>query len=286
MNGFLLADKPKGVTSFYCIKVLRRLTGVRKMGFVGTLDPLATGLMIFAVGEATKLIPFLEGMDKVYNVKVRFGAVSDTYDGEGQVEEVKNARKPARAEIEHILKDDFLGERDQVPPVFSAIQVEGRRSYDLARKNKKVKLKSRKVNFYDLVVKSYAWPNLRIAVHCGSGTYVRSFAHDLGQKLGCGGYVDELRRTKIGGFSVKDSVKLDEIEHLNVRKLMVSPEDLFIDWARIDLNGKEYKVLSHGGFLDNKTRYKKGPILAIHEGKCVGVLEIRKGQLKFLRKFN
>lgn len=283
MNGFYLIDKPKGVTSFYCVKILRAICGERRIGFVGTLDPLATGLMIFAVGEATKLIRFLEGTDKVYETVVRLGARSNTYDAEGEITELEVGSTPTLSQIEEILEDEFIGEVQQKPPIYSAIQIEGKRAYDLARKGEKVELKSRSVVIHDVKVKSYAWPKLKLVVHCGSGTYIRSLAHDLGERLGCGGYVAELRRLKSGGFSVKDAVSVDE---LNPIKDIVLPQELFKDWLHLSLNDRDYASLANGAFIDNFSGLQKGNMLAMYDNQCVGVLEVKRGKLKFAKKFN
>lgn len=287
MHGFFFIDKPEGKTSFYCVKVLRRLTLVKSIGFLGTLDPLATGLLLFATGEATKLISYLEGMDKVYEVTIYLGAVSTTYDREGHVKETVNPKKPTRRKILQMLKDDFWGERMQVPPIFSAIQIEGKRAYDLARKGKEIHLKSRKVHFYDLQIRSYVWPLLKIMTHVSSGTYIRSFAHDLGQKLDCGGFVQELRRTKIGPYSVQDAVSLNDLTPLNIRSHFVPPDILLKNWSKMELTDKEYDILSHGNFIPNRPAYPGGPILALHNNRLTGVLEVHgSGKLKFQRKFN
>lgn len=292
MNGFIFIDKPKDLSSFSCLRGLRKICNMKRVGFLGTLDPLATGLMIYALGEATKLISFLEGKDKVYDVSIELGAKSTTYDAEGDLTVKKNPHKPGRIEIEEMLAEEFLGERTQVPPAYSAIQIGGKRAYALARKGEKVTLKSRSVVFYDLKLKSYSWPLLRINVHCGSGTYIRSLAHDLGEKLGCYGYVKDLRRTKIGTYSVKDAVSFDNLNEVNYRNYIISPPDMLKDWLRINLSEPEYGVLSSGGFIDDRLSFKSvdargvSLILALYDGQCVGVLERHKGKLKFKKKFN
>lgn len=290
MNGFLLIDKPKGVTSFYCVKVLRKVFGMKRIGFVGTLDPLATGLMIFALGEATKLISYLEGTDKVYYVAICLGARSNTYDAEGTIEAAggfdNDVRRLGRALIEEVLEEKFIGDLQQKPPKYSAIQIEGKRAYDLARKGVSVEMKSRKVKIHDIKIKSYSWPVLRLEVHCGSGTYIRSLAHDLGVDLGCGGYVKELRRTKSGSFNVKDAVDLGTLSENNSHKHLILPQELFKDWSHLRLNDRDYGSLSDGGFIENVSEIRKGNLLAIHDNNCVGMLEVHRGKLKFAKKFN
>jgi tRNA pseudouridine55 synthase len=285
MNGFLLVDKPKGITSFYCVKILRKTVGVRRIGFAGTLDPLATGLMIFALGEATKMIEYLEKSDKVYEAVIRLGAVSDTYDADGKIEEMSGFEKPERRKIEKILKNEFVGSREQTPPAFSAIHVDGKRAYDLARKGEKVELKKRAVQFFAISINSYNWPLINVTVHCGSGTYIRSFAHDLGKILGCGAYVEELRRIKIGAYKVEDAISIDDSNRKNILKKIVQPQDFFSDFDRLDLSDAELETLNHGGFVGRAADTGQ-PILAMHKGECVGVLEAFQGKLKYRNKFN
>jgi tRNA pseudouridine55 synthase len=293
MHGFLLIDKPEGITSFYCVKILRRLSGVRRIGFLGTLDPLATGLMIFALGEATKLISYLEGADKVYDVSIRLGAISDTYDARGGIEKMDHAQKPSRTVIAKLIEDEFIGPREQLPPAYSAIHVNGQRAYDLARKGQKVILKKRPVHFFEIKIRSYVWPVLKLNVHCGSGTYIRSLAHDLGQRLGCGGYVEKLRRVKIALHKIKDAISLDDLDVLELRKRLVLPQVFLDGWRQTELTESEYGILGNGGSIekaetgaDEIAAGGRMPILALYRGKCVGVLEVHRGKLKFARKFN
>jgi tRNA pseudouridine55 synthase len=289
MFGFLFIDKPQGHSSFYYLKVLRGVSGMRRFGFVGTLDPLATGLMIFALGEATKLIPLMDRLDKVYDVLIKLGEVSDTYDVDGKIEIVdKPYKKPARGDVEKLLEDSFIGERMQVPPKYSAIKIAGRRAYDLARKNQKVDLKARKVHFYDIKIKKYAWPHLMLSVHCSSGTYIRSLAHDLGQALGCGGLVKELRRVKIGEYSVKSALKMEDVEkaRLNFRSLLVSPADMFQNILHVNLTREEYNEMAAGRYINDVKNMPAPQALAFLEGVCVGVIQKDNCKLKFKRKLN
>jgi tRNA pseudouridine55 synthase len=286
MNGFFLADKPKGITSFYCVKILRRLSGVRRIGFVGTLDPLATGLMIFAFGEATKLIPLLEKSDKVYSAVIRLGAESDTYDADGKIREIAGAKKPSKTEIEKVLKRDFHGSKEQTPPAFSAVKVKGRRAYDLARKGQKIKMNKRKVRFFAVRIESYKWPLLKINVHCGSGTYVRSMAHDLGAALRCGGYVLQLRRIKIGDHDIKDAVPVERLDDAGLRKKVKDARYFFHALPKKKLSAEEYEVLGRGGSISAPGYTAGQAILGIYRQKCAGLLECADGKLKFRRKFN
>ena len=209
-NKILFIDKPSGMTSFDVIRELRKKLKIRKMGHAGTLDPLATGLLIIALESATKEISNYMNLPKEYEVLIEFGKISDSYDADGEIKETGNLKAVARKDFEELLKD-FIGEIDQIPPAFSAKRIKGQRAYDLARKGFKVDLKPNKVWIFSMEILDWKWPAVSLRVKCGKGTYIRSLAHDLGQRLGCGGYVKELRRTAIGEFRVPDAQKLDNI---------------------------------------------------------------------------
>ncbi|MFA6550224.1 MAG: tRNA pseudouridine(55) synthase TruB [Candidatus Gracilibacteria bacterium] len=217
LNGFLIVDKPTGITSFKVIDYLRRVTGVRKIGHGGTLDPFATGVLIIAIGKATKRLDEFLGSDKTYLAKVRFGAVSDTYDRDGVIVPYgKGAKSFDRScvslDVIKKIVQQFVGDIEQMPPKFSAIKIKGRRAYDYARKGVEVELTMRKVKVYDVEIVDYKWPDLDIRVRCGKGTYIRSLAFDIGEKLGCGAYLQELRREAVGGFSVDKAAKLEDLK--------------------------------------------------------------------------
>ncbi len=204
MDGFLIIDKPKGKTSFDIVRDVRRETGVRRVGHGGTLDPLATGLLVVAVGKATKLLSNFLGCEKEYEVRAKFGFVSDSYDADGRIEKVSE-RKISMNEIKEEILRNFIGKISQLPPKYSALKVKGKRAADIMRAGGDVELKPRTVLIKKFEVMDYVWPEVSFRVECGSGTYVRSLVHDLGQNLGVGAYVLELRRTKVGDFDVREA---------------------------------------------------------------------------------
>lgn len=223
MDGFVLIDKEKGVSSFFVVRVLRRIFGVRRVGHGGTLDPLATGLLVVGVGKATKSLNQFLGCDKEYKVTAFFGSVSETYDEEGPISEFLPSSEKKKLEdlfeedcqpIKDVIKKHFTGEILQMPPKFSALKVGGKRAYDLARKGLEVKLEPRKIFVQDFKILKNDFPRISFRIKCGSGTYIRSLIHDLGQVLGVGAYVERLRRTKIGNLSVDDALKIEEVEKL------------------------------------------------------------------------
>lgn len=218
--GFVLIDKPPKMSSHDVVERLRRITGIRKIGHAGTLDPFATGLLILGVGrEATKQLLKFQKLDKEYIAEIRLGAVSDTFDREGRVEERSIEKIPSEEEIKGVLRG-FLGEINQVPPIYSAKSVNGRRLYELAREGIKIMPKPTRVKIYKIEILYYQFPFLKIKIHCSSGTYIRSLANDIGEKLGCGAYLENLQRTRIGNFSVDNSSKLFQINKKNWKKFL------------------------------------------------------------------
>ena len=206
-SGIVLVDKPVGISSFGVISQLRRATGVRRIGHAGTLDPMASGLLICLIGrEYTRQADAYLKLDKVYEVEIAFGANSDTGDLEGKLTPVSD-RVPTLAEIKEALQQ-FQGEIMQTPPQYSAIKVAGRRAYDLARKGETVELKARPVTIYSIDQIKYDYPKLSFVTKVSSGTYIRSLGEDIGGVLGTGAYITQLRRTQIGEHNISKAIIL------------------------------------------------------------------------------
>lgn len=213
----LLIDKPAGLTSFGVVaRVRRKLTqeiGRKiKVGHAGTLDPFATGLLILLIGKATKKAEEFLKLDKVYEATIRLGAISTTGDPEGEIQESKKlTNPPLRTKVEIVLKS-FVGKIEQIPPSFSAIKISGQRAYKLARRGEKIQMPTRKVQIYEIKILKYSYPILKISCHVSSGTYIRTLAEDIGKKLGVGAYTTQLRRLRIGDWTVKEAKTLEELE--------------------------------------------------------------------------
>lgn len=213
----LLIDKPAGLTSFGVVaRVRRKLTqeiGRKiKVGHAGTLDPFATGLLILLIGKATKKAEEFLKLDKVYEATIRLGAISTTGDPEGEIQESKKlTNPPLRTKVEIVLKS-FVGKIEQTPPSFSAIKISGQRAYKLARRGEKIQMPTRKVQIYEIKILEYSYPILKISCHVSSGTYIRTLAEDIGKKIGVGAYATQLRRLKIGDWTVKEAKTLEELE--------------------------------------------------------------------------
>jgi tRNA pseudouridine55 synthase len=208
MNGLLVIDKPGGMTSRDVVnRVQKWFPRKTKIGHTGTLDPLATGVLVVCVGAATRLADFVQAMGKTYRSRFLLGATSDSDDADGRVTLTPASIPPTREQIDAVLAG-FIGDIEQVPPAVSALKVEGRRAHDLARKGEDVKLAARTVRIDAIRVLGYEWPHLDVEIDCGKGTYIRSIARDLGARLGCGGLVQMLRRTRIGPFTADQGLGL------------------------------------------------------------------------------
>ncbi|WP_435017755.1 tRNA pseudouridine(55) synthase TruB [Tundrisphaera sp. TA3] len=205
--GVLNLNKPSGMTSRDVVDLVSRpLKKAKvKVGHAGTLDPLASGVLVLCLGAATRLIESVQAMPKTYRAEIRLGATSDSLDADGQITAVENPPIPDETAVRAALAAQ-VGTIDQVPPQVSALKVGGRRAYDLAREGKEVALAARPVQVYRIELLSYAWPRLEILVECGSGTYIRSIARDVGEALGCGGLIDVLVRTRIGSFLLEEAI--------------------------------------------------------------------------------
>lgn len=211
MDALLSVNKPQGWTSHDVVDFLRRLTGWKKVGHFGSLDPLATGLLLIGIGRATRLFPFLSRLPKVYRGSLRFGQATDTYDAEGKPISPLSTNFPTENKLREIIKS-LEGEIEQLPPPFSAKKYQGQPSYRLARQGRPIPLKPVKVKIYQFQLIEYKPPDLVFEILCSSGTYVRSLAHDLGQMAGCGAYLAQLTRLAIGPFHLKMAYTPDQIE--------------------------------------------------------------------------
>lgn len=207
-------NKPAGITSHTVVNKLRRFYGIKKIGHAGTLDPFATGVLILLVGrESTKRSQELMKQDKIYRTKLKLGYISDTYDKDGVIQEYNIQKVPTRLEIDQIIAS-FVGEISQIPPMYSAIKINGKKMYELARKGETVDIPPRLVNIYNITVLYYTYPYLTIDISCSSGTYIRSLGYDIGIKLDTGAYLEELERRQSGEYSIENSYTLDTLPEL------------------------------------------------------------------------
>jgi tRNA pseudouridine55 synthase len=264
MNGLLVIDKPGGVTSRDAVnRVQKWFPRKAKVGHTGTLDPLATGVLVVCVGQATRLADYVQAMGKSYSSRFRLGATSATDDADGEVAETPGAKVQARAEIDAALAR-FVGVVEQVPPAVSALKVNGQRAHELVRKGEEVKLAARPVRIDAIRVTHYEWPHLDVEVDCGKGTYIRSIARDLGAKLGCGGLVQTLRRTRVGPFTAEQGVSL-AADPASVKLLPMSAAVVGIPCAKLDAELVHRIRNGQRVAIDLRLGYTRGEFAALDE---------------------
>lgn len=249
MFGFLNVYKPKGKTSHDVVAVLRRVTKVRQIGHTGTLDPFAEGVLPICIGKSTRLIEYLKD-DKAYIGTVQLGESTTTYDIEGEGVNFSD-KKVSINEIESVLKN-FIGEIEQVPPIYSALKVNGKKLYEYAREGKEIEVKSRKVTVSELKILDFneAEQTLELYIACSKGTYIRSIANDLGEKLGTFGHLIKLVRVKAGDFDIEKSIPLEELDTLEkVCDKIINPLD-YLDFPKYEISDTDTKKITNGLAID------------------------------------
>jgi len=246
--GILLLDKPSGPTSHDLVQIVRRGTGEKRVGHAGTLDPLATGLLVICLGAATRLSEYLLDKDKRYRACVRFGQSTTTYDADGEIV-AESDDLPNRETVEEALVK-FRGPLQQRPPAYSAIKRDGQRAYALARRGEVVELPPRPVEIYSLELVAWSPPECELDVLSSAGTYIRSLAHDLGQTLGCGAHLRALRRTASGSFHVNEAVSLDELQRAfsagDWRRYLRPADSALADWPDVGLSAEASARIQRG----------------------------------------
>jgi tRNA pseudouridine55 synthase len=289
LDGLLLADKGPGVTSFQVVAHVRRVLRAPRVGHGGTLDPLATGLLPLLLGEATKLAAYLLGQDKEYVATVRLGITTDTLDATGTATGERPVPAVAAEALGAVL-GRFVGEIEQVPPMYSALHAGGRRLHQLARAGVEVERAPRRVRIHAIELLEWAAPRLRLRVRCGSGTYIRSLAADIGEALGCGGHVEALRRTRFGPFGLEEAVPWDVIRTGDAAALAarVQPADrAVVHLPAARLSADAGRRLAQGrpvprAELDGGLA-EPGPRRVYADGRFLGVGELSASGLRLVR---
>jgi tRNA pseudouridine55 synthase len=264
------------MTSHDVVAIVRRTLHEKKVGHLGTLDPAATGLMVLAVGKkALKTIELFNKLPKTYQAELVFGVTSTTYDREGVLTNVQAKPgwpEPTWHDIQNTLTDNFIGKISQTPPVFSALHIDGERAYQKARRGETVTMPSREVEISKCDLLTYKFPTASIEVACGSGTYIRSIAHDLGQQLRWGAYLSALHRTTFGQWNIKNAVNLEELDWKHITPL----KEILTCFQKIEVTPEQYINLQHGKDLA-KQKDLVGPVIAWCEGLPVALLEEKAG---------
>ena len=279
VSGVLVVDKPIGLTSHDVVQIIRRGSGIRRAGHTGTLDPRASGVLVILIGPAVRLSEFVSASDKRYQATIRLGSSTDTYDEEGVVTSAPTVR------VEDISEDyfnevlqRFVGEIEQVPPPYSAVKVQGRKAYDMAREGEEFELAPRIINVYSLEVLEWAPPEVVIDVYCSSGTYVRSLANDLGKALGTGAHLVGLRRTKSGRFTLRDAAPLRRLQESfdagNWYRFLIPAAEALADWPMVELDADQVELVRHGHRVPALPDQKGWARGVSQQGDLVALLEV------------
>ena len=270
MNGVIIVDKEKGKTSFDEIRDIRKKYNIKKVGHAGTLDPMATGVLIILVGEATKLSDYLMNHDKEYIATLKLGKKTDTGDSEGTIIEEKEIPNLCKENVQNVL-NTFIGKSKQIPPMYSAIKVNGKKLYELAREGKEIERQERKIEINSLEIIKLIEENKKIAeiefkVNCSIGTYIRTLCEDIAEKLGTCGYMKELRRTRVGRFTLNDKDKF------------ITLEEIMEDKESYSLDDEKLKKIING--VKISTNLKDGFVKLYHNQKFIGLGEVENNKLK------
>ncbi|MBO5332512.1 MAG: tRNA pseudouridine(55) synthase TruB [Clostridia bacterium] len=275
MTGIICLDKPCDMTSFMAVKRASRILGVKKAGHTGTLDPMATGVLVIMLGHCTRFIELLPEHGKSYSARVKLGLTTDTLDITGEI----LTESSVNVTEEQLLNvaENFKGEISQVPPMYSAIKKDGERLYDLARKGIEIERESRKITIEKLEIYDYDGTEFSMDVTCSAGTYIRSLCDDIGKALGCGAVMTELRRTEANGFSIENAVTLEELEKLvsenKLESVITSVEKALMTYPEISVTAPQANRFRNGGELG----YER-----LHGDYPVGIYRVYSPERKFL----
>ena len=278
MFGLLNINKPSGVTSRDIVNRVQQLIRPVKVGHAGTLDPLATGVLVICLGPATRLVEYVQRMKKSYRATFLLGRESETEDIEGDVTLLAAAPIPSPHEIQATLTE-FVGRIEQRPPAFSALKVKGQRAYALARNGQTVDLELRPVEVHDLSLVAYDYPALTLDICCGSGTYIRALGRDFAQRLGTGAVMSALERTSIGPFSLETAIDIDALDSTSLAAAVLSPALALSELERVRLDNDELAALAYGQQIVDRFEIRQATEVAgvDEQGELVAVLEKRAG---------
>jgi len=276
MSGVIVIDKPIGMTSHDVVQIVRKGTNIRRAGHTGTLDPRASGVLVVLVGPAVRLSEYVSASDKRYQAVIQLGTTTDTYDADGRVLSTTSV-DISEKQFDDVLQS-FVGQIEQVPPPYSSVKVKGRHAYDMARNGEEVDLEPRTINVYNLDLLEWAPPEAVIDVYCSSGTYVRSLAHDLGEKLGCGAHLIGLRRTKSGRFTLRDAVPLRKLreafENDTWQNFIIPAAEALSDWPAVELTMEQLDIVRHGRRIPAEPGVGPMARAISEEGELIGLLEL------------
>lgn len=251
MDGIINIYKPEGISSFDVVRSIRKLSGIKKVGHTGTLDPMAKGVLPICLGKSTKIVDYIMKDFKIYKAVLKLGEVSDTYDREGKI--IQSSKVDVdENEVINVI-NSFIGEIDQVPPMYSALKVNGKRLYELARQGIEIERQSRKINIYDIIIEKINIPYVTFEVKCSKGTYIRSLCYDIGEKLNCGALMWDLERVATGKFTKENAIRLEDLSTDNLEKNLIPMDKALHMYDKIYFEEDAEKLLVNGVNIKDKT---------------------------------
>lgn len=288
MNGILNVYKPTGITSFDVVRKIRKISNVKKVGHAGTLDPEASGVLLVCIGKATKAIDYIMGDFKIYDTELKLGVTTDTYDREGKIL-TESEVKVSNDEIMQAI-NSFVGEIKQVPPMYSALKVNGKKLYELARAGIEIEREARSITIYSIDIMEVKLPYVKFRVKCSKGTYIRSLCYDIGQRLKCGGMMWNLQRTAIGGFQIEDSINIDNLNVENLNEHIMPIESIFGSNTRITVEDRFIKFLLNGVVVKDKAltcKFEANSTYSIYniDNDFVGIADKSNEGIKLIKSF-
>ncbi|MCB2307713.1 tRNA pseudouridine(55) synthase TruB [Clostridium estertheticum] len=288
MNGILNVFKPTGITSFDVVRLIRKISKVKKVGHAGTLDPEASGVLPVCIGKATKAIDYIMGDFKIYETELKLGVITDTYDREGKI--LKENEVNSGVDEITLVINSFIGEIKQVPPMYSALKVNGKKLYELARAGIEVARQPRPITIYDINITDIKLPYIKFTVKCSKGTYIRSLCYDIGEKLKCGGMMWNLQRTATGQFHIDNAINVNELNEGNINKYIMPIETIFSANARITIEDRFVKFLLNGVIVKDKAlicKFESGIMYSIYnnDNDFIGIADKSDDGVRLIKSF-
>ena len=288
MNGIINVFKPTGMTSFDVVRIIKKISHIKKVGHAGTLDPEASGVLPVCIGKATKAIDYIMGDFKIYETELKLGVTTDTYDREGKI----LSESEVNASSEEITQaiNSFIGEIKQVPPMYSALKVNGKKLYELARAGIEIEREARPITIYDIEISSIEIPYVKFRVKCSKGTYIRSLCYDIGELLKCGGMMWNLQRTATGQFHIEDAINIQDLNEENINEHIMPIESIFENNTKITIEDKFVKFLLNGVVVKDKAlacKFEAEKIYSIYnnDNDFIGIADKSNEGVRLIKSF-
>jgi len=288
MNGILNVFKPTGMTSFDVVRKIKKISNVKKVGHAGTLDPEASGVLPVCIGKATKAIDYIMGDFKIYEAELKLGVITDTYDREGKILKESEVNV-GKEEIIQVI-NSFVGEIKQVPPMYSALKVNGKKLYELARAGIEIEREARPIVIYDIEITDFKIPYVKFRVKCSKGTYIRSLCYDIGELLKCGGMMWNLQRTATGQFHIENAINIQDLNEENINGHIMPIETIFLKNTKITIEDRFVKFLINGVVVKDKAltcRFKEENMYSIYnnDNDFIGIADKSIEGVRLIKSF-